>query len=99
MSISPISNHPPSLALEAFARAAEQGDHVYVEVSGDRYQVLATGQTPGGRSVAWIAPDSDTTSSFMQALGHAYGGTLSRTIERELGLAPNPGKPLSSRTI
>lgn len=99
MSISPISNHLPPLALEAFARAAEQGDHVYVEVSGDRYQVLATGQTPGGRSVAWVAPDSDTASSFMRSLDHAYGASLSRTIEHELGLAPNPGKPLSSRTI
>lgn len=99
MSISPIPNHLPPLALEEFSRAAEKGDYVHVEVAGDRYQVLATGQAPGGRSVAWVAPDSDTASSFMQSLDHAYGAPLSRTIERELGLAPNPGKPLSSRTI
>jgi len=99
MSISPLSNHLPPLALEEFARAAEQGDHIYVEVAGDRYQVLATGQTPGGRSVAWVAPDSDTATSFMQSLSHTYGTALSRTIERELGLMPNPGKPLSSRTV
>lgn len=99
MSISPISSHLPPLALDEFARAAEQGENVHVEVAGDRYRVLATGQTPGGRSVAWVAPDSDTASSFMQALSHTYGTSLSRTIERELGLAPNPGKPLASRTI
>nr|MBF0683572.1 hypothetical protein [Pseudomonas sp.] len=99
MSISPISNPAPALPLEAFARAAEHGDEVYVDTAGGKHQVLALGRTPSGRPVAWVAPDSDTASSFMRSLSHACGTTLSRTIGQELGLGSNPGKPLASRTI
>jgi len=62
-------------------------------------QVLGTGTTPGGRSIAWVAPDVDTVSMFTQALAGTYGKDIAIAVARELGLEPSPGKPLSLRTI
>ncbi|WP_241144555.1 hypothetical protein [Achromobacter xylosoxidans] len=57
------------------------------------------GATPGGRSVAWVAPNVDTTGMFAQALARSYGQGIASAVSRELGLEPNPGKPLSARTV
>jgi hypothetical protein len=57
------------------------------------------GSTPGGRSVAWVAPNVDTTGMFAQALARSYGQGIASAVSRELGLEPNPGKPLSARTV
>jgi len=99
MSTSPISSSPGSLPLEAFTRAAEQGGDIYLEVAGDRLRVLASGSTPDGRSVAWVDSGADATAAFMQALASTYGNPVSRAVEREMGLAPSPGKPLSARAV
>ena len=91
------SQGSPSLAH--FEAAAHDSEAVYISVSGQSMQVLGTGATPGGRNVAWVAPDIDTTRLFTDALANSYGNGITQTIVRELGLEPTPGKPLSSRTV
>lgn len=103
----PIHSNPAitssALSLEAFARSASQSDQLQaVVVDGQTYTMQALGQLPtagGQRSVAWVQGDVDTTSLFMQAFGASFGGQLSAAVSKELGLAPNPGKPLSSRLV
>ena len=99
MTISSVTPSSPFLSLEAFAKAAESGQDVYVDVAGERLQVLGVGATPGGRSVAWVAPNVDTTEMFAQALARTFGQGIASAVSRELGLEPNPGKPLSARTV
>ena len=94
---------PPSSAhgipLDAFSQASRTEPAVVVSASGQSLRVLGVGATPGGRGIAWVAPDVDTTSMFTQALGQTYGSGIASAISRELGLTPSPGKPLSSRAI
>lgn len=71
MTISSVTPSSPFVSLEAFAKAAESGQDVYVDVAGEKLQVLGMGTTPGGRSVAWVAPNVDTTAMFAQALDMA----------------------------
>jgi hypothetical protein len=99
MTISSVTPSSPFVSLDAFAKAAESAQDVYVEISGEKLQVLGTGATPSGRSVTWVAPDVDTTAMFAQALANSYGQGIASAVSRELGLDPNPGKPLSSRTV
>jgi hypothetical protein len=91
------------LDLDTFAQKASQSDQLQaMVVDGQAYTVQAVGQlsTAGGqRSVAWVQGDVDTTTLFMQALGASFGGPLSAAVSKELGLAPNPGKPLASRLV
>ncbi len=61
--------------------------------------MLATGTTPGQRSVAWIEPESDSQSAFVGALGQAFSSGIQAAVVRELGLGPAPGQPLASRTV
>lgn len=99
MTISSVTPSTPFLSLDTFAKAAEGGQDVYVDIAGEKLQVLGTGATPGGRSVAWVAPNVDTTAMFAQALAQSYGQGIASAVSRELGLEPNPGKPLSARTV
>ena len=99
MTISSVTPSSPFVSLEAFAKAAQSGQDVYVDIAGEKLQVLGMGTTPGGRSVAWVAPNVDTTSLFAQALAHSYGQGITSAVSRELGLEPNPGKPLAARTV
>jgi len=99
MTTSPVSSLPPAPALEAYTEAAQNAQDLYVTISGTQYQVLSWGQTPMGRSVAWIAPDTDTTSMFTQALAQTFGRGIASAVAQQLGLDPAPGKPLSSRTV
>lgn len=101
MNINPTTSLPPqgSPSLEHFEAAALGSEAVYISVSGQSMQVLGTGTTPGGRSVAWVAPDVDTTRLFTEALAHSYGTGITQAVARELGLEPSPGKPLSSRAV
>jgi hypothetical protein len=92
----PLSRGP---SLEHFETAAHGAEAVCISVSGQSMQVLGVGATPGGRSVAWVAPDVDTTRLFTEALGQTYGTGIARAVARELGLEPSPGKPLASRTV
>jgi len=90
---------PAAPSIDDFAAAMAKGDAVYISVSGQSLQVLGTGVTPSGRSVAWVAPDVDTTSLFKDALARTYGQGIAIAVARELGLEPSPGKPLSSRVV
>lgn len=100
MTIDSVSRPTPgSPQLDAFTQAAQGGGDVYISVAGEQLQVLGTGTTPGGRSVAWVAPDVDTVSMFSEALARTYGNGIASAVSRELGLTASPGKPLSARTI
>ncbi|CAM3834722.1 hypothetical protein [Bordetella tumulicola] len=99
MNNSSVTPSSPLLSLETFTEAAKAGQHVYVTVNGEQRQVLGLGSTPQGRSVAWLTPDVDTTSMFTRALEHTYGPGIASAVARELGLMPNPGKALSSRSV
>lgn len=100
MTIDSVSRPSPgSPQLDAFTQAAQAGGDVYISVAGEQLQVLGTGTTPGGRSVAWVAPDVDTVSMFSEALARTYGNGIASAVSRELGLSASPGKPLSARTI
>lgn len=85
--------------LDAFTQAAQAGGEVYLTVSGNTLQVLGTGATPSGRSVAWVAPDLDTVSLFANALANTYGKGIASAVADQLGLHAAPGKPLSARTV
>ncbi|MFC4297799.1 hypothetical protein ACFO0J_07065 [Castellaniella hirudinis] len=97
LSVSLPQHEPPS--LDRFEAATHGAESIYISVSGQSMQVLGTGTTPGGRSVAWVAPDVDTTRLFTEALAHSYGPGIAQAVARELGLEPSPGKPLSARTV
>ncbi|WP_445658165.1 hypothetical protein [Achromobacter sp. NCFB-sbj8-Ac1-l] len=99
MTISSVTPSSSFVSLEAFSKAAESGQDIYVDIAGETLQVLGMGATPGGRSVAWVAPNVDTTEMFAQALARSYGQGIASAVSRELGLEPNPGKPLSARTV
>ncbi|WP_063588437.1 hypothetical protein [Achromobacter ruhlandii] len=99
MTISSVTPSSPFVSLDAFAQAAQSGQDIYVDIAGETLRVLGMGTTPGGRSVAWVAPNVDTTAMFAQALAHSYGQGIASAVSRELGLEPNPGKPLSARTV
>jgi len=99
MNSSPVTSLSPLLPLETYTEAAQSGQDLYVNISGAQYQVLSVGSTPTGRSVAWLAPDIDTTSMFTQALTQTYGQGIASAVARQLELTPAPGKALSSRTI
>lgn len=100
-----ISNLPPSAtnspyapSVDDFRQSATRGEAVQVQVDGQSFKVIATGQTPSARSVAWVS-GQDTTRMFVAALENAVGPALSEAIASELGLQPAPGKPLASRTV
>lgn len=99
MTISPISSSPGFVPLDAFTQAAAGGREVYADIAGERLQVMATGSLPNGRSVAWIAPDVDTASMFVDSLARTFGSGVGTAVARELDLVSAPGKPLSSRTV
>lgn len=99
MTISPISSSPGFVPLDAFTQAAAGGREVYADIAGERLQVMATGSLPNGRSVAWIAPNVDTASMFVETLARTFGSGVGSAVARELDLVSAPGKPLSSRTV
>ncbi len=99
MTISPISSSSGFVPLDAFTQAAAGGREVYADIAGERLQVMATGSLPNGRSIAWIAPNVDTASMFVDALARTFGSGVGTAVARELDLTSAPGKPLSSRTI
>ena len=94
-----VTSLSPLLPLENYTEAAQSGQELYITISGTRHHVLSSGSTPNGRSVAWLAPDIDTTSMFNQALAHAFGQGIASAVSRQLGLIPAPGKALSSRSV
>ncbi|MBV7485187.1 hypothetical protein [Bordetella sp. BOR01] len=100
MTIDPVTHSLSStIALDAFSKAAQAGGDVYISIDGQALQVLGTGTTASGRSVAWVAPNIDITSMFSQALANTYGNGIANAVSRELGLTATPGKPLSARVI
>lgn len=99
MTFSSVSSLPPFPALDFYTEAAKAGQDLYVHIDGTQHRVLSWGTTPQGRSVAWLAPDVDTTSMFTQALTATYGQGIASAVAKQLGLEPSPGKPLSSRTV
>jgi hypothetical protein len=99
MTISPLSSSPGFVSLDAFTQAAAGGREVYADINGERLQVLASGNLPNGRSVAWVAPNVDTASMFVDTLARTFGSGVGSAVARELDLVSAPGKPLSSRTV
>lgn len=99
MTSSSVTSLSPLLPLATYTEAAQRGQDLYITIDGAQHQVLSVGCTQQGRSVAWLAPDIDTTSMFTAALTHAYGPAIVDEVSRQLGLLPAPGKPLSSRTV
>lgn len=99
LSTPPLSGQTPTPpGLDEFRRSAALGEAVQLQMDGESLKLIATGQTPSGRSVAWV-DGADTTRLFVAALENAVGSTLSQAVANELGLQPAPGKPLSSRTV
>lgn len=90
----------PTLGIDDFRRSAELGEEVHVQVDGEQFKLIASGQTPSARSVAWVESEgSNATGMFVAALEGSFGGRLSKAIADELGLQPTAGKPLSSRVV
>ena len=99
--LSPSADTATAPALEKFEQAASEGAQIHVSRDGSQWRVLGQGTTPSQRSVAWLEPgqESDTTSVFVEALGQSFSSGIQSAVVRELGLAPAPNKPLSSRTV
>lgn len=70
-----------------------------MHVDGVTYQLVASGTTPSGRSVAWVESGGDVTGMFVAAMKKVYGQDISQRVANELGLAPSEGKPLLSRVV
>lgn len=100
---SQASGPQPAPSLDEFRNAAEQHEAISLSLDGEKWLINGTGVMPGsGRAVAWVRPENeqaDTTSVFVQALGQSFPAGISRAVASELGLQPNPGQPLSSRTV
>lgn len=96
---SPLSSSTQSLGIDDFRHSAQAGGDVQVQLDGASFKLIAAGETPSGRSVAWVDGSVDTTRMFLEALGNAYGGHLSHAVADELGLRPTPGAALSAETI
>lgn len=88
---------PP--ALETFQQAAQQSEWLHISQDGTEWQVKAAGTTPSQRTVAWVEPHTDTTSSFVAALGQSFSRGIQSAVAHELGLQPAPGRPLAARTV
>lgn len=89
----------PALELDVFARAASQGETLYVTKAGEQFQVIASGTTPSGRNVSWVATDEDTLVMFSSALALAYGTGIARAVAKELDLHAVPTTSLSARVV
>ncbi|QIL70566.1 hypothetical protein G7048_09485 [Diaphorobacter sp. HDW4B] len=88
-------------SLDDFRAAAAHGPEVMIGRDGSQLRVLAQGSTPSQRSVAWVEPDSnvDASSIFIDALSRSFSSGIQSAVVRELGLAPAPNRPLSSRQV
>lgn len=99
----PMTIHFPSSSptlpesLQAFEKAAAQGEEIYLD--GQTLVVRASGTSPQGRQVDWVASTGDAAVALMQALEEASGAGLGAAISRELGLSSAPGKPIQARTV
>jgi len=86
--------------LRAMADAAKTHEAVRVSLDGQDWQVHGVGEMPTSRrEVAWVTPDTDTTSVFVEALQQSFSEGVGDAVARALDLHPAPGKPLASRTI
>jgi len=101
-----ITPDNPSLSLEKFAEAAaraEQGEGLTVVLDGETLALKAVGRLPSQREVGWVRTDGaeppDTVRVFLEQLQASFGGGITTSVARELGLDPAPGKPLEARTI
>lgn len=99
MNSSSVTSLSPLLPLETYTEAAQRGQELYINIDGTQHQVLSVGSTQHGRTVAWLAPDIDTTSMFTEALTRAYTPGIAREVARQLDLVAAPGKALSSRKV
>jgi len=95
----PAASTPQGLGVDDFRHGARLGEAVRVQVDGDSFKLVANGQTPSGRSVAWVEGDADATRMFVGALEGAFGGKLSHAIAKELDLHSAPGAALQSNKI
>jgi hypothetical protein len=95
----PLSPATQGLGVDDFRRSAQSGGEVLVQVDGTSFKLVATGQTPSGRSVAWVDGGGDTTRMFVEAMESSYGARLSHTVANELGLRSAPGTGLSANKI
>lgn len=95
----PIPRGSTGPSLESFRAAAQGGDWLHLAQDGSSWQVKASGATPSGRQVAWVEPQGDTTSAFVDALGQSFSRGIQAAVARELGLQPAPGRPLASRMV
>ena len=78
----------PALELDVFARRQPRRDP-YVTKAGEQFQVIASGTTPSGRNVSWVATDEDTLVMFSSALALAYVG-IARAVAGEARSARGP---------
>lgn len=95
----PLSPATQVIGVEDFRCSAQAGGDVRVQVDGTSFKLVATGQTPSGRSVVWVDGGGDTTRMFVEALESAYGTHLSQAVANELGLSSAPGAGLSADKI
>jgi hypothetical protein len=95
----PLSPATQGLGVDDFRRSAQAGGEVRVQVDGTSFKLVATGQTPSGRSVAWVDGGGDTTRMFVEAMESAYGARLSQAVAHELGLRSAPGTGLPADQI
>jgi len=96
----PLSPSPPQ--VEAFERAAEAGEQVFMEIDGERVRVRGQGALPGsGRRVAWIDSDGagNVAKVFADALAERFGSRVADSVARELGLENIGGKAIASRLV
>jgi len=85
-------------ALTAILQAAEAAPWVLARRNGDGVEVVPWPQGPGDAALA-ASGGADTVTALLSALQLQYGRLGARTAQQDLGLRPQPGRPLLSRTV
>jgi len=89
--------------LDAFLNAANTAGNdgeLRVAIDGEKFLVLAKGQTPNGREVAWIAnSEPDATSIYLEVFRRHFGSRITDAVVGQLNGELAVGKPLFARTV
>lgn len=82
-----------------FAAAATHSDAIYLSFAHDKPALIPCSLDESDVAQGNMDPDTDTPQLFLTVLAHHYGANIARVVQQELGLAPNPGKALTSNLI
>ena len=82
-----------------FAAAAANSEAIYLSFAHNKPALIPCSLDESDDGQGNVDPDTDTPQLFLKVLSHHYGANIARVVQQELGLAPSPGKALSSKLV